>query len=301
MKRIAIFAVLTLGFSGFSNADTVLTGEVEYPYLGIKLTIPAGWKGAVEGEYLLLGSDSEVGIIGLTTNEASRVEELKQVADAGWYEDTIAMKRSGEFDRLGTSALGAEFTGTFDWEDAKAYIAGVVNPLGPGVTVIALTSADKYGPRQKALVAAIVDSIKFAKPKEAEHNDEWRAGLADRQLKYIYSSSSDDGIEYDPDGYAMVSYSFISDTKIITLCANQYFSYRSSSSTSFDAGYGFGSTSGGNNGDGEWEVATSDVGESLLRLNFNDGEVYEYKLEFRDGKTLLNGTRYFRTATDACY
>ena len=77
-----LWLLILLVVSSTLHAQTELTGEVDYPYLGIKLTIPAGWKGIVDGEYLLLGSDTEAGLIGLTLNEARSTAQLKQVADA---------------------------------------------------------------------------------------------------------------------------------------------------------------------------------------------------------------------------
>ncbi len=299
MHRTILFSLIAIAWCASAEAE-VVTGTVDYPYLGIQLTIPDGWKGGESGEYLLLGSDTEPGIVGLTTSSAKQVDELRTVADAGWQEPGIQMQRSGEFTPVGAEGLGAEFSGQFQGETAKAFIAGIINPHGNSVTVIALTSAEKYGSRQVELVQSIADSMKFALPKEAEHNQEWRDGLAGRRLTYLNSSYSSGSPYYDAQGQTYGSYSAYSSRQTMDLCSNGQFRGRSSSSMSMDtAGADFGGLSRGG-GDGSWEVATSDNGEALLRLTYSDSSVSEYRLDYREGKTYLNDTRYFRTTSEVC-
>ncbi len=64
---------------------------------------------------------------------------------------------------------------------------------------------------------------------------------------------------------------------------------------SFDTGGGFGSANEKKSGSGTWNVVGNEQGEPVLRLSFYDGEIWEYVITENDGKTLLNGTRYFRT------
>jgi len=282
------------------SAQTPYTGELDYPYLGIKLTIPEQWKGAEEGNFLILGSDTEKGLIGLTVNEATHVSELKQVADAGWIDDGISMQRSSDFVQLGAEGMAAEFSGYFQGQKAKAWIAGVINPHGNSLTIIALTSAEEYGPRQPELVKEIVNSLRFALPKEAEHNAEWRKGLAGRQLSYRYSSSSSGPDYYDAYGSTYSSYTSYSSSSTIHLCSDQSFYSSSNNSSSFDAVGGFGAGQSRSRGDGQWQVTTSSEGESILKLNYADGTTKEYKLDYRDGKTYLNSSRYFRTSSETC-
>lgn len=293
-KWLLIGVVMTLAAAVAHAAD------FDFPYLGIRLDVPDGWQGGIQGEYLLLGSSTEPGLLALTTHEATALEQLRQVADEGWYEEGVAMQRSGEFDRLGATGLATEFSGVFQGEQAKAYVAAIINPLGKGVSIVAISSASQYGPRQVELVKALADGLTFAAPKEAEHNGEWRAGLQNRKLEYLYSYHSNDGVQYDADGYAMSAYSSISRNTTMHLCADQRFSYADSSNTSFDNSGGFGSSHGSGAGQGRWEVGTSEVGESLLLLHFDSGEEYRYTLSYTDGKTMLNGKRYFRVASDWC-
>lgn len=275
------------------------TGDVEYPYLGIKFTIPANWKGAENNGYYVMGSDTEGGLLGITVNSATDISELKQSADQGIIDEGVLLQRSSDFQQIGAEGLGAEFSGQFQGQSAKAFVAGIINPHGQSLSIFALTSSEGYSNRQIELVKEIANSLKFAAPIESPHNQEWRAGLAGRQLTYM-STSSSSGSYYDDSGYAHSSYSSYSSRNNIHLCSNQRFYYSSSSSASFDSQGGFGGANSGGGYEGKWQVVNDSAGNSVLRLNFDDGDVSEYRLDYKDGKTLLNGSRYFRTASDAC-
>ena len=297
-SKLIQLAVLVL-VTQTSHAQELLRGDIDYPYLGIGLTIPSGWKGQEEGEYLILASDTEVGVIGLTANTAKNVAELKSVADQGWQDDGVSMQRSGDFIRIGSEGMGAEFSGIFQGAEAKAFIAGIINPFGSGVTIIALTSKDAYGPQQLELVNRIADGLKFSMPKEAEQNASWRDSLPGRVLTAMDSSSSS-GTYYDDSGYSYSSYTSYSSRTTIHLCSNGEFYYSSSSSASFDSASGFGGVYDRGNDTGKWQLASGGNGESLLQLNYQNGTQAEWMLDYKDLKTYLDGERYFKTVSDAC-
>lgn len=300
MPLAALALVASVLCSSASQAQGVMQGEVDYPYLGIKFTIPQGWKGQEDGDFVVLGSDTEPGLMGLTTNAAENVDELKKVADAGWLDEGIQMRRSGDFERIGAEGMGAEFSGLFQGAEAKAFIAGIINPFGKGVTIIALTSKEAYSPRQAELVRSIASSLKMALPKEAEHNASWRDSLPGRVLTAIDSSYSSGTPYYDAEGQSYGSYSSYSSRTTIHLCSNGEFHSNSSSSASFDAVGGFGTVHSGGDNQGKWQLATSAIGESVLQLRYANGTVSERVLAYKDGKTYLDGGRYYKTVSDAC-
>ena len=298
MKRL--FIISALFFCCTVQSQQTFTGEVDYPYLGIRFTIPPQWKGAEQGDFLVLVSDTQPGLIGLTLNDAKEVTELKAVADEGWFDDGVMMTRSGDFTRVGAEGMAAEFSGTFQGAQAKAYIAGIVNPHGQGVTIIALTSAERYGQQQVQLVEQITDSLQFALPLEAKHNPEWRKGLAGRTLSYRHSAGGSGAIYSDSSGQSYGSYSSYSSRSDIHLCSSSRFVSSSSSMASFDASGGFGSTHNAGSNEGVWQVITGPNGESVLKLNYADGNFNQYVLDFRDNKTFLDGTRYYRVGSQVC-
>jgi hypothetical protein len=86
-----------------------------------------------------------------------------------------------------------------------------------------------------------------------------------------------------------------SNKEVIDLCAAGYFTKNSRSSVSVDTGGAFGNSSGGGAGAGTWKVVANAAGEPVLKLIYHSGESEEYVLSYQDGKTYLNGYRYYRT------
>src|SRR5690606_9786378 len=132
--RLNLQLVAFLIFLSGTWASAQQTGEVDYPYLGIKFTIPEGWKGAEQQGAYIMGSDTEAGLILLIPHEEKQISTLKMQAEQGLHEEGISLTKSGEFQKVGAEGIGAEFTGVIQGTSAKAFIAAVINPFGMGVT-----------------------------------------------------------------------------------------------------------------------------------------------------------------------
>ena len=290
-------AILFLIVSGlFYNAVAQQTGEVDYPYLGIKFTIPQGWKGAENGGGFLIGSETKPGLVFMLPHEVNQIEALKREAAAGLQDEGVSLQKSGDFEEVGKGGIGAEFTGLIQGQLAKAYVVGVINPLGSGVTIISAATQDAYSDEYKKLAQEIAMSLKFSEPVEPPVTQEWRDALSGAKLTYMKSSYSSGGVSVN--GYS--SYSGYSSHSEITLCPSGLFSYYSNNSMSVDTGGAFAGSAGNNDGQGQWKVGSDGQGVPVLTLQFQNGEVYTYKLSYEDKKTYLNGTRYFRTYDANC-
>ena len=285
---VTLFSLLSITVSTAQQ-----TGEVDYPYLGLKFTIPNGWKGGeTEGGYLI-GSDTQPGLIILLPHQVKDIEALKQEAEAGIQEEGIMLKKVGPFETVGQEGVGALFEGAVQGEAAKAFVAAVINPFGAGVTIMAATAASGYNATYRELVNEIALSLKFSEPVEPPITEEWRNTLKGAKLTYL-NSSYDSGPSYG--GYS--TYSSYSSREEITLCASGTFSFYSSNSMSVDTGGAFADGGGDNSGEGTWTVATNGAGVPVLKLQFENGEINTYQLTYEDSKTYLNGSRYFRTYDD---
>lgn len=260
------------------------TGEVNYPSLGIRFTIPAGWKGAESGEVYVMGSDTQPGLIFLMTHEENQLDKLKAQAEAGLIDDGVSLQKSGALEEVGKEGIGAEFSGSIRGTAARAYVAAVINPFGTGVTVLAATDVPNYSDAYRKLAREVAMSLQFSQPVEPPVTQEWRNTLQGAKLTYLdsYSSSS----------YS--SYGGYSSREEILLCGDR-FSFYKSSSMSIDTGGAYASSGGNSANTGRWEVTTSGAGVPVLRLQFDNGSVSEYELDYRDKKTYLNDYRYFRT------
>lgn len=280
MKIKAFLFLLLLG--SLSGVDAQISGTIDNKYAGVKFTIPDGWFGQEAEGLLLLGSNTEVGLMILMEHDYNSVEKIKQEAEAGLVDEGVSLQRSGEYEKIKNNGIGAEFSGLLQGAPAKAYMASLVNPHGQGLTVMALTTTEMYSARHRELALKLANSVQFYKPETPPIVDEWRQALKNTRLTYMssYSSGSSGGS---------------SSEEVIHLCAAGYFKYNSNYSLSIDTGGAFGNSNSTGKGAGTWEVIGDGAGGATLKLNFNNGEVYTYRLSFEDEKTFLNGKRFFRT------
>ena len=273
----------------------LLAQEVSYEHLGIEFQIPQGWVGQeTEGGYIM-GSNTEPGMLLITTHTAKSLEQLRTEAAQGIVDEGTMLQMQGQIETLSSSAIGAEFGGNMNGQPAKAYVAGLLNPHGLGITIIGLTSSEKYSPRYKELVNTIRNSTRFSKAKTSPQVAQTKQLFQGVKLTYM-NSSYDSGPSVG--GYS--TYSGYSEERVITLCRNGYFSMSGSNSFSMDSGGGFGS-GGGNSGDqGQWSIGQGAYGNPMLKLSYQNGNSESYEIGFHDGKTYLDGTRYFRTNDAGC-
>ncbi len=69
----------------YQSAFSQKTGEVDYPYLGIKFTIPPQWKGGESGDGFLIISDTQPGLIFMVPHDVNDLDILKREAEAGLH------------------------------------------------------------------------------------------------------------------------------------------------------------------------------------------------------------------------
>ena len=277
--------------TAFTSSLAQTTGEVNFETLGIRFTIPDGWVGQeVDGGYVI-GSNTEPGFAFLTLHQYTSVAQLTQEALRCINEQNrTSLNLSGDVENLSGRSIGAEYSGTLEGQAVKAYVVGLVNPLGNGVTILAATTPEQYSATHKQLALQLANSTQFYQPETPPVVKEWKQTLQNSRLTYMdsYQSSSGSYGGYSTGGG-------YSSKVLIHLCGQGYCKYQSNSSMSVDTGGAFGSSADSGQGNGTWEVVGNTQGGASLRLNFHNGEVYEYALEYKDEKTFLNGSRYFRT------
>ena len=82
-----------------------------------------------------------------------------------------------------------------------------------------------------------------------------------------------------------------SDKEIIDLCSQGFFKFYSSSMMSADTGGASANSNSRDQGAGSWKITNGNV----LELSFHNGEIKQYALTSDEGKTMLNGYRYYCT------
>lgn len=287
MKNLLLPLLFLSSISLFGQA----TGKVDYKHLGLSFTIPNGWMGQEAEMGYMMASNSVPGLILMLPHDQSyNLEQLKAQAQAGLNEGNgTNLQLSGTLSTLGQGAIGGEFTGTLEWQPAKAYIIGMNNPHGLGLTIISITTSEKYTDQYPGYAKAVMNSVQFRQPESKEDIGEWKEWMKNVKLTYMESYSS---VSPGVDGMTGGGYSF---SKEIDLCGAGYFNYYGSSNISTGSNNSSAYNNSNSRGNGSWDIRVGPDGNPLLVLNFNDGSTNSYTLTYNDKKLYLNGTRYFRT------
>lgn len=287
MKNLLAFCFLLINISLFAQT----TGQVDYKHLGLNFTIPDGWLGQETEIGYAMGSNTIPGIILILPHDQSySLEQLKAQAQAGLNEGNgTNLQLSGSLQDLGNGAIGAEFTGTLEYTPAKAYIIAMSNQFGLGISIVSITTSDKYNNQYPGFAEAVMKSVKFRKPESKEDIAEWKEWMKNVKLTYMESYSS---ISPGIDGMTGGGYSL---SKEIDLCGAGYFIYYGSSNMSTGSDNTSAYSNSKSHGNGTWDIQVGADGNPLLVLSFNDGSQSSYTLTYQDKKLYLDGTRYFRT------
>lgn len=157
------------------------------------------------------------------------------------------------------------------------------------ILMMAIGVKDKITAQEKSirsLIASIAPD-KNAAPAGSESENspqakQWKQRLSGKKLTYLSSINGGSG------GGG-------SSQTIIRLAASGAFNYHSSSSVAVYVEGGGATSASKDEGEGTWRIFTKD-GQTALELRFTNGKpAKRYALTGADGKTFLNGTRYFVT------
>lgn len=289
MTMRGIFTLLAICWlaTGFSQA----TGKIEYKQLGLSFEIPEGWVGQETQVGYMMGSNSVPGVILMLPHDVPyTLDQIKQQAYEGLTEQNgTSLKLSGELSDLGKQSVGGLFSGTLEWQPAKAYIIGMQNPHGLGMTIVAVTTAEQFNENYQQYAKTVMNSIQFRKPESKEDIGEWKEWMKNVKLTYMDSYSS---VSPGVDGMTGGGYSL---KKEIDLCGQGYFIYYGSSSFNVGSDNSSAYDHSTSNGNGSWDIIIGHTGQPTLVLKYNNGETASYTLTYEDSKLYLDGTRYFRT------
>jgi len=288
----SLFILLGLCFSLSITAQE--TGQKDYPALGISFTIPDGWLGQEGQGVYMMGSNSIPGLVLVMPSSVASLDAMRQEARTGVVDQATGtnLQLSTEIENLSSQAIGAEFSGLLEQQQAKAYLIGAYNPHGQSVTIMAVTLTNMYDEKYPAVAKKVWQSLKFRKPVIPPVVDQWTERISGTRLTYMESYSS---IDYSNPGYT--SGGGYSKEEKIDLCPAGFFNYNDRFDMSVSAPSVSGNANNRDRGAGRWTVIANAQGQPVLQLHFSSGEVYEYVLSTEGDKTFLNGKRYFRTWT----
>jgi len=284
MKTFYVLFLSLLSFSLFAQ------NQVRYETLGISFTVPIGWYGEEAATGYLMSSQTGEGYILIQTHQGKTIGELEAGAREGIVDEASFSQLNlvGSTEKITSTSIGGVFEGIVEWTPAKAYVIGMLNTHGHGVTIIATTAKNNYSDKFKQLAMQVSRSVNFSIPKESEDVKIWAEKLKDCRLTAMYTSTSTSGAYGE-------NASYLSSKTVYDLCGQGYFTYSGTSSASFDTNSGFSHGQSRGNGDGTWKVVGNVAGQTVLQLTYNSGNTVELVITFEDRKTRLDGERFFRT------
>jgi hypothetical protein len=253
-------------------------GRWAHPYWGLDFGIPAGWKAAERDGLVLLGSDTEAGVIVVRFMPKTD----RQMLTAGYREgiqesgvNLMPTKPIEEFAGASNRGLAGELGGMAqDGSKLTARVVAVQTPFGDAAVFLGLTTAEKYAglkPRVEELAA----SASFTQPKMPPAN----VAIAARYM-YIYVSSS--GGSYSREDK-------------LSLCANGSFFRGGEMSGSGSAGSAVTSRQNG----GTW-TADGDGQNGTVYLRYGNGSVEQLRYQKSGLDIVLNGKKYGRLGDGSC-
>jgi hypothetical protein len=116
----------------------------------------------------------------------------------------------------------------------------------------------------------------------------WRDRLSGTRLTYMDTYTSSPMTEGGIGGG-------VSTQKRIDLCPEGHFRTNVQSEHTFSGAEVSAAGAGTQQGQGTWQAARTANG-TVLRLRYADGRVVEYRLGWEDGRTFLDGERWYRTS-----
>lgn len=272
-----------------------LTGQQPDQGMGFSFTIPSGWVGSGSAEGFILGHMSIPGAILLAPKPHADLDALVRTYSEPTDDGDSHFELVGQPRIHSNNTVEVVQTGAVQGTPMKVIAVARLNPYGGNTAnLMALAPEDSWTNELRTALMAALASVDYTKPATASASaggstdQTWHDRLSGARLTYMESYSSPSRTEGGIGGGYSID-------RRIDLCPEGHYKASSSSdhtmSGSDVSAYGQGSSTG----DGRWSAVRIANGNTLLRLSPTSGPVREYVLTFQDGKTYLDGTRWFRT------
>jgi hypothetical protein len=245
---------------------------------GVDFRIPAAWKAVERDGMVLLGSDTEAGMMLVRFNRSVTRQSMLADYSAGLNEDGVALMpaaRAEDFAAGAYKGLAGELAGVArDGSRLKVRAIGVLPPFGDAVLLLGLTTDEKY-PQLKPRVDALAASVRFSAPKIPPANI-----AVSGQYFYYYSSS-------------VGSYS---REDSLSLCSNGMFGRKGETSASQPGQWGVAGQSGYA---GSW-TADGDGRAGTIVLTYRNGRMERLRYQKSGPDIVLDGKKYGRFGDGSC-
>ena len=286
MIRLLFAASLCL-IAPFGSSLARSTEHIALPYQGVSFEIPEGFFGQASGNAYVLGSEDGTVLVLITGHAKTNTGQLDAELRKGYADDDgTELRLEGNLEPYGDSGTGGTFSGYLVGTPAHAYILGLINPEGRGITISCLVRGQESGNMHKTLATSLAASFRFFPPAADPESDEWTSALGGCRL-------------FSSEGYQSSSSGGYSTQTQIELCRDGHFRLNSSTLVSADVGAVSGSSSSEEKSEGDWQIGRNFEDLRVLRLISTDGLEEEYVIEGPVESLALNGRSFMKTCDAA--
>jgi len=286
MKKAFLFLFLT-GF--YLTAISQDTGRVEFTNLGIGFSIPDNWTGKETNGAYLISSETERGFVIISALPYRSITILEEELNAGLsLGDGFYISPVSAITRIDTARLEGKISGLINYSPILAYLVILQGKDKRIIMILSANERELYSDKYKDLAVKIADEFSFFRAEMISIAREYQNLLNDSKLTFLESSTSNK--KSSGAGYSK---------KIsIDLCSKGYFNYSGYDNEANNGAVISGQSPGNEKGAGKWTIYSNSNGRPVLKLNFYDGDVYEYRVEYIDGEIYLDGDPYFKTTKE---
>jgi hypothetical protein len=242
---------------------------------GLSFAVPPGWKVGERPGLLLMGSDTEAGLIVIRLARKATLDQLVRDYGEGVQEEGLNLMptmQAQDFPAGRNPAVAGELAGVAqDGARIRARTVSVATPFGDAAVVFGMTTEEKYA-GLKPRVESIARSFQFTQPKVPPVL-EAIAG------QWFYISTS----------------SFGSSERYLNLCSDGRFSERSDIYSSGNAGTAYGER--GNTA--QWS-AEGDANQGTVTVTYPNGETSQFQYRRGGGGLIVGGRKYARYGDGTC-
>lgn len=290
MRLASLTAALVVLASGAAptaaqiEPGRVYTGgeQISEPSVGLTLTLPAGWRGALSpgGESFVMESETGGGYLVVIADEADESQARRQLAEPVDLGGGVVLTPQGEVHQIARGHLSAAFSVRGTPTEMVGTVDVRLTGSGLGVAFVLLSPPASLD-AQRASMRELALSLGVTEPEAQPQGggDEWEPYLRGRYLARFLTRT----------GYT--------ESTELWLCSDGSFYFN-------DQAGGFGGGASGafqGAGGGRWS-ATGAGATGTLHLQWSNGARSAWSLEYdyAENRLYLNGERMLRGENERC-
>ncbi len=251
---------------------------VSFEEMGVAFKIPSGWSSQIDGDYMFLKHTTISGLLVVFESRSKSTSELMVLANNGIREEGVHLTSTNDFRIVAENRVEGYYEGVFMHTIVKAYAIGVINNLGSGLSILAITEPKDFGEIIKGEAEKLASSVTFEKLKLSKQTKRWNNRLIGKRLNY-FNTQTNTSFGSDISG--------IADRETLELFNDGSFYYNQKNGSIVNGA----SVNSGDKLSGAYRIITI-VNITYLQL-FCANETLEFKLtRSNSNHTLLNGKRY---------